>query len=86
MSPTVTCKAGIVPTILLHFLRLGNCSMHCPTFRHLTARDGGNARRLLGAIFVLSVAWRSDAHDSMDGGGRIASGTAVEERPTRKWF
>ncbi len=53
--------------------------LHCPTFRHLTARDGGNARRLLGAIFALSVAWKSDSHDSTDGGGRTASGTAVED-------
>ncbi len=134
------------PTILLHFLHLGNCSMHCPTFRHpcrspggqmeeveprratagmqeleqrgrpagtlevktthdsmarivLTCMDalmprthgcGGAAynpfafppsRQLLHALPYLppslSVAWRSD------GGGRTASGTAVEERPAR---
>jgi hypothetical protein len=27
---------------------------------------------------------RTDAHDSMDAGGRIASGTAIEEQPLRR--
>ena len=52
--------------------RLGNCSdncscvvltsgvpagrLRCSTFRHLTAREGGNAKGLLGTILALSVA------------------------------
>ena len=43
-SRFVLCRAKIVPTILLHFHRLGNCSVHCSTFRHLTTKDGGNAQ------------------------------------------
>ncbi len=33
--------------------------LHCSNFRHLTARDGGNAKGLLGTIRALSVACTS---------------------------
>ncbi len=57
------------PTIFLHFLHPGNCSMRCSrllllaqlylllpwsrTFLRLTTREGGNAKGLLGTILAL---------------------------------
>ena len=38
--------------------------VHCSNFRHLTTRDGGNAKGLLGTILALSVACTRGARAS----------------------
>jgi len=61
----LTCMAGIVPTIPLHFLRLGNCScvaltsdflVDCLEVRHTNAADARKRRSGPQSLCISSIA------------------------------
>jgi hypothetical protein len=78
------------PLLGIHALAAFVCPIH--QGRPTTAMDGGSAGNA-GAVFrptAMRLPWMAEMrttawmHDSMDGGGRAASGTAAEEVEQRR--